>query len=241
MTANSMERLCCPFLTAVSRVRQSGRLDTDADRAHRGQTAHCDRIPSRVSMSNASFCSFLPFVLFGYLPLTMLAQSQDVSGVRTSLRETDPVDVGTVISRGPEAVTVKNDLFTRVFRMNAQTEIRRVDDSQLQIGDQVAVRCHIDDKGTSIADSIEANVEKWEGVITRVLEGAVYMKFNAPVKGSGKVTFDRTTQFDWCGSDDPKRGCTLDDLKVGRHLEAVGFVLGKSELRATSVLSIQTH
>jgi hypothetical protein len=146
-----------------------------------------------------------------------------------------------VISRGPDSVTVKNDLFTRVFRINAQTEIRRVDSSQLQVGDQVDVRCHFDDKGTSIADMIEANVGKWEGVITKVLKDAVYIEFNAPVKGSGKVTFDRTTEFDWCGSDDPKRGCTIDDLKVGRHLETVGFVLGKSELRATSVLNIQSH
>lgn len=116
-----------------------------------------------------------------------------------------------------------------------------MDSSQLQVGDQVAVRCHIDDQGTSIADVIEANVGKWEGVITKVLKDGVYIKFDAPVKGSGKVTFDRTTEFDWCGSDDPERGCTIDDLKVGRHLETVGFVLGKTELRATSVLSIQSH
>ena len=185
-------------------------------------------------MSDALFCSVLTFVWFGYLPLTMLAQSQDVSGVRTSLRATDPVDVGTVISRGPGSVTVKNDLFTRVFRINAQTEIRRVDYSRLQVGDQVTIRCHIDDRGVSMADSIEANVGKWEGIITKVLKDAVYIKFDAPVKGSGKVTFDRMTEFDWCG-------CALDDLKAGRHLETVGFVLGKSELRATSVLSIQNH
>jgi len=192
-------------------------------------------------MSNASFCSTLTFVLFGYLPSTIPAQSQDISGVRTSLRDTDPVDTGTVIARGADSVTVKNDLFTRVFRISAQTEIRRVDSSQLQVGDEVAVRCHIDDKGTSIADSIEANVGKWEGIITKVLKDAVYIKFDAPVRGSGRVAFDRTTEFDWCGGDDPKRGCTLDDLKVGRHLETVGFVLGKSDLRATSVLSIQNH
>jgi hypothetical protein len=180
--------------------------------------------------------------LFG-LPLSILAQSHDTSGVWTRLRDTDPVDVGTVISRGPDSVNVKNDLFTRVFQMNARTEILRVDSSPLQIGDLVAVRCHIDDKGTSIADSIEANVDKWEGVITEVLKDAVYIKFDAPVKGGGKVTFDRKTEFDWCGSGDPKHGygCTIDDLKVGRHLETVGFVLGKSELRATSVLGIRKH
>jgi hypothetical protein len=180
-------------------------------------------------------------VLLGYQPLTTLAQSRSSSGVRTSLRDTDPVDAGTVISRGPDYVTVKNELFTRVFQINAQTEIRRVDSSQLQVGDWVAVHCHIDDKGTSIADMIEANVGKWEGIITTVLKDTVYIKFDAPVKGRGKVTFDRATEFDYCAVDDPKRGCALDDLKVGRHLETVGFVLGKSELRATSVLNIQNH
>ncbi|HEX4275737.1 MAG TPA: DUF5666 domain-containing protein [Bryobacteraceae bacterium] len=192
-------------------------------------------------MSNAPFCLILAFILSGYLPLTALAQSQSSGGVRTSLRDTDPVDVGIVVSRGPDSVTVKNELFTRVFRINAQTEIRRVDSSPLQVGDRVGIRCHTDDKGTSIANMIEANVGKWEGVITRVLKDAVYINFDAPVRGSGQVTLDRATEFDWCGSDAPKRGCTIDDLKVGRHLETVGFVLGKSELRATSVLSIQNR
>jgi hypothetical protein len=177
----------------------------------------------------------LYIVLLGYQPFTTRAQSRNPSGVRTSLRDTDPVDVGTVISRGPDSVTVKNDLFARVFQINARTEIRRVDSSQLQVGDWVAIRCHFDDKGASIADSIEANVGKWEGVITKVLKDAVYIKFDAPVKGSGKVTFAR------CAVDVPARGCTIDDLKVGRHLETVGFVLGKSELRATSVLAIRNH
>src|ERR1700728_4486772 len=106
----------------------------------------------------------LYILLLGYQPLTTLAQSQNPPGVRTSLRDTDPVDEGTVVSRGPDSVTVKNELFTRVFRINAQTEIRRVDSSQLQVGDRVDIRCHNDDKGTSIADMIEANVGKWEGV-----------------------------------------------------------------------------
>src|ERR1700728_207853 len=97
--------------------------------------------------------AFLYIVSLGYEPLTALAPSQEHSGVKTTLNNTDPVDAGTVISRGPDSVTVKNELFTRVFRINAQTEIRRVDSSRLQVGDQVAIRCHIDDKGISIADS----------------------------------------------------------------------------------------
>ena len=184
----------------------------------------------------------LYIVLLGYQPSTTPAQSRDPLGARTSLRDTDPVDVGTVISRGPDSVTVKNELFTRVFRINAQTEISRVDSSQLQVGDQVAIRCHFDDKGTGIADSIEANVDRWEGVITKVLKDRAYIQFAAPVKGSGTVIFDSRTEFGYCASDDPRRACTADDLKVGRFLETTGFVLGKSELRAAiRVLSIQNH
>ena len=174
-------------------------------------------------------------------PFTALAQGQDLSGVRTALKNTDPVDVGTVISRGPDSVTVKNELFTRVFRMNAHTEIRRVDSSRLQVGDLVAIRCHFDDKGIAIADSIEANVDRWEGVITKILKDTVYIKFEAPDKGSGKVIFDSRTEFRYCAGDDLKRACTAEDLKVGRHLDTAGFVLGKSELRATRVLNIQSH
>jgi hypothetical protein len=183
----------------------------------------------------------LCIVLLWYQPLAALAQSQDPSGVRTTLKNTDPVDVGKVISRGPDSVTVKNELFTRVFRISAQTEIRRVDSSQLQIGDLVTIRCHFDDKGTAIADSVEANVDRWEGVIRKVQKDTVYLEFEPPVKGSGKVIFDSGTEFSYCASDDPERACTVDDLKVGRHLDTVGFVLEKSEIRATRVLNIQSH
>jgi len=181
----------------------------------------------------------LCIVLLWYQPLR--AQSQDPSGVRTTLKNTDPVDAGRVISRGPDSVTVKNELFTRVFPINAQTEIFRVDSSQLQVGDDAGIRCHFDDKGIAIADSIAANVDRWGGVITKVLKDTVYVKFYAPVKGSGKVIFDSSTEFVYCAGDDLKRACTFDDLKLGRFLETVGFVVGKSELRATRVLNIKSH
>jgi hypothetical protein len=183
-------------------------------------------------MRFGSFCSILAFVSLG--------QSQDRSTVRTTLTDTDPVDVGSVISVGPASVTVRNELFTRVFVFNAQTEIRRVYSSQIQIGDQVAVRCHSDDRVTAIADSIEANVDRWEGVITKFLKDTAYIKFDKPVKGTARVVFDGGTEFSYC-VDERNRDCSLDDLKIGRHLETVGFVTGKNELRATRVLGIQNH
>jgi Domain of unknown function (DUF5666) len=183
----------------------------------------------------------LGIVVLWYQPLRILAQSQYPSNVRTSLKNTDPVDAGSVISRGPDSVTVKNELFTRIFRINAQTEIRRVDSSQLQVGDMVAIRCHLDDKGIAIADSIEANVDHWEGVITKVFRDTVYIKFETAAKGNARVIFDSTTEFGYCAGDDPKRACAFDDLKVGRFLDTVGFVLRKNELRAMRVLVIQSH
>jgi hypothetical protein len=186
----------------------------------------------------------LPFiVLLGFQPLpTLIAQRQDHrSSVETELKDTDAVDVGEVISRGPDSVTVKNDRFTRVFRINGQTIIRRVDSTPLQVGDMVDVRCHVDGSGTAIADLIEANIAHWEGVITKVAEYTVYIRFDSPVEGSSKVIFDRNTEFRYCAGDDLKRACTLADLKVGRHLDTIGFILKPSELRATRVLGIQDH
>lgn len=185
-------------------------------------------------MLSIMFCA--RFALAFLYIVTALAQ-----GVKTRLSDTDPVDVGRVVSSGPDSVTVKNELFTRVFRIDSRTEIRRVDSSALQAGDLVAVRCHFDGQGGAVADSIEANIGRWEGFITKVVKDSVYIKFDPPVQGSARVAFDGTTEWGYCAGDDPERDCTVDDLKVGRHLETVGFVVGKDEMRATRVLGIQKH
>jgi hypothetical protein len=186
----------------------------------------------------------LIFVGLLHQPVTpLIAQTKGQSSrIETTLKETDPVDVGDVIALGSDSVTVKNDLFTRVFRINGQTSIRRVDSTPLQIGDNVGIRCHFDNTGAAIADSIEANVGHWGGVITKVLKDTAYIKFDAPVKGSAKVIFDTKTEFGYCvRNNDVKRDCTVADLKVGRHLETIGFVLARNELRATRVLGIEDH
>ncbi len=212
---------------------RSGRA---AIRSRRSDSA-CS-VPCGIGMHCTRFAvSVLYIVLLGFQPLTALGQKQAHPHVKTTLTDRDPVDVGTVISSGLDSVTVRNELFTRVFRINGQTEIRRVDSSLLQIGDRVAVRCHFDDKGAAVADSVEANVDRWEGKITKVLKDAVYIKFDAPVKGNTRIVFDTRTEWGYCAGDDPERDCTVDELKLGRHLETVGFVLGKSELRATRVLT----
>jgi len=187
--------------------------------------------------------AFLFIVLLWFKPLAALTvQPQDQpSGVETTLKDTDAVDVGKVISRGPDFVTVKDERFTRIFRINRQTIIRRVDSTRLQIGDVVTVRSHVDATGTAAADSIEANIGHWEGVITKVVGDAVYIKFDAPVKGRAKVIFDNNTDLHYCAGDDLTRACTLADLRISRHLDTIGFILTPSQLRATRVLGIQDH
>ena len=86
---------------------------------------------------------------------------------------------------------------------------------------------------------MDANVDHWEGVITRVLKDEVYLKFDRPIKGTGKVIFDASTDFSSCAFEDLKRDCTRNDLKVGHSLDIIGLVLGERELRATKVLGIQ--
>jgi hypothetical protein len=87
---------------------------------------------------------------------------------------------------------------------------------------------------------VEANVEHWEGVITHVSQNHVVITFDAPAKGTGTVTFDAKTEFGDCAGDDVK-DCTRDDLRVGRHLDTIGLLTSKRELRATKVLGIQAR
>ena len=75
----------------------------------------------------------------------------------------------------------------------------------------------------------------------KVLKDTVYIKFDAPVQGSAKVIFDRNTEFRYCDGEDLKRTCMPADLKLGHHLDTIGFLLARSELRATRVLGIQEH
>jgi hypothetical protein len=175
-------------------------------------------------------------VLLGYQPVT--AQSKDPSTVK------DPPVIGRVLSRGAGSVSVKTEQRTRVFQINSQTEIWRggtVDISELRAGDEVAVRYHSDNRGSLIAYYIEANVDHWEGVITKVEKNIVYIRFDPPVKRSGKVIFDDRTEFRNSVSTRPGATATLEDLKVGQHLDTIGLILGKRELRATNVLGIQDH
>jgi hypothetical protein len=141
----------------------------------------------------------LCLVLIGYPLLAALAQDQNPS-----------IAAGMLISRANDSVTVKTGEGEKTFRIDKQTDIWRggtVDSAELKAGDDVSIRYHSDGSGNLTADSIEANVGHWEGVITKVVKDTVYIKFDRPVKGTGKVIFDSRTEFHYCAGDDLKRDC----------------------------------
>lgn len=151
---------------------------------------------------------------------------------------------GRLIAVTKDTVSVKNDKGICVLHIDADTTIWRGetfhDTSALKLGDEIAAGARVVyPSGELMAENVDANVDRWEGVITKVLKDTVYIKFDAPVNETVKVIFDGRTEFRYCVFDDDfKHHCTVDDLKVGRHLDTVGLVLGKTELRATSVLNI---
>lgn len=156
------------------------------------------------------------------------------------------VCVGRLIAIAKDTLSVKNDQGACVVHINTATTIWRGeifhDTGALKLGDDIAAKATVDyPSGELTAEYVDANVGHWEGVITKVLKDTIYLKFDKPVKGTGKVIFDAGTDFRSCAFEDLKRDCTPDDLKVGHSLEIIGFLLGERELRATKVLGIQNR
>ncbi|HWE49926.1 MAG TPA: hypothetical protein VG273_09065 [Bryobacteraceae bacterium] len=156
------------------------------------------------------------------------------------------VCAGRLVAIGKDTLSVKNDQGTCVLHIDAGTTIWRGevlhDTSRLKIGDDIGARATVEYPGDELkAKDVSANVGHWEGVISKVVNKTVYLKFDKPVQGTGKVIFDAATDFRSCAFEDLKRDCTRDDLKAGHSLEVIGLVLGKRELRATKVLGIQNR
>jgi hypothetical protein len=194
-----------------------------------------------------------------YLRCTRSAGGRVMASLIVAAEKDDSVDmvphhvveiracVGTLIAVAKETVSLKNDNGICVLHIDRDTTFWRGqtfhDASALKLGDEIGARARVDyPSGKLIAEDVEANVDRWEGVITKVLKDTVFMKFDAPVHETVKVIFDRKTQFRNCVFDnDLKHLCTVGDLKAGRHLETIGLVLGKTELRATNVLTISKN
>ncbi len=154
---------------------------------------------------------------------------------------------GLLVSRGADSVVISTAQGKKTFRVGKQTSFccgKILNLGALKAGDSLDIQWHRNEQGGLVADRIEANIDRWEGVITRVIKDkdnayTVYIRFDPPVNDIDKIVFDKNAQFKDCVLDnDLKRTCTPDSLRVGRHLETIGYTLSAKEMRALKVLTI---
>ena len=146
--------------------------------------------------------------------------------------------VGTLIAIRDGSISIKNDNGTFVFHVNSDTRIWRGGSAslhQLRLGDDVAVRYRAAaEGGEAIATDIEANVDKWEGTITKVRPHSVQVDVDnghdSPV-WRATIFIDGQTIFD---------AGTPKDLQAGRFLEVIGLDMKHRRMRATRILSLDT-
>jgi hypothetical protein len=141
---------------------------------------------------------------------------------------------GKVVAVHAASVSIATDEGVRTVQVSAETKIWRghyLDMHQLKIGDYASVRYRVD--GTPIAESIDANVDRWRGIITRVAGNRIEIAISSDEQGptgTATITFDTSTAF--------AHG-SRKDLLVGQHIELIGLVLKKNRMLATRVLGFE--
>jgi hypothetical protein len=144
---------------------------------------------------------------------------------------------GKLVAATDRSITVRNDQGARTFLITSETRIWRgdyVDVRQLRPGDDLAIRFRPANRGSEgTAVDIEANVDRWDGTITKVSGDLVQVELTdedgKPLGKRVKVTFWSKTTF-------LVDGVSQRDLKSGAHLEVIGLVTSKSEMRAWRVI-----
>jgi hypothetical protein len=133
--------------------------------------------------------------------------------------------VGRLTAVHDHTITVRNDRGARTFLITAETKIWRgdyVDLGQLRVGDDLGIRFRVPEgAGEAVAVDIDANIDRWNGTITKVSGNVVEIELkdeDGNLLGmKGTVTFwDKTTFL--------VDGASRSDLKVGAYLEVIGLV-----------------
>ncbi len=142
---------------------------------------------------------------------------------------------GVLVAVGDGSVSVTDDGHVRRFVVNKETEIWRgqgVGMRQLRLGDRLDIAYRILGSGETVATQIWANIDRWDGKVTRITGNSVEVarigEHGEPL-GMAIVMFDGRTLFNQ-GSQ--------QDLRVGREIEVLGLVLNKHRIQATRVLHI---
>src|SRR5579863_8912104 len=131
---------------------------------------------------------------------------------------------GKLIAMSDRSITVRNDQGTRIFLITPGTKIWRgdyVDVHQLRPGDDLSVRFRVAGRtGEATAVDIDANLDRWDGNITKVSGDRIEIEFTDkdgnPVGAKGTVTLWNRTAF--------LVDAARNDLQPGAFLEVIGLV-----------------
>jgi hypothetical protein len=152
--------------------------------------------------------------------------------------QNDRIDAteGKLVTTHDGSITVRNDQGTRTFLITAATKIWRgdyVDVHQLSPGDDLGVRFRISDRtGQATAVDIDANLDRWDGNITKVSGNRIEVEFTdkdgKPFGMKATVIFWNRTTF--------LVDASRSDLRPGAYLSVIGLVERPDTMRAWRVI-----
>ena len=173
--------------------------------------------------------------------LLMLAFLTCAANSAPAQRVGDRIDAteGKLVAVHERSITVRNDQGTRTFRISADTKIWRgdfVDLHQLRPGDDLGVRFRASDRGgEATAVDIDANLDRWDGDITKVSGDRVQFEFtdkdgNPHGMKATVVFWDRTAFL---------VDASRSDLRPGAYLSVTGLVESRDVMRAWQVIGFR--
>jgi hypothetical protein len=155
-----------------------------------------------------------------------------------SQRTQDRIDAteGKLAALRDGSIRVRNDQGTRTFLITPSTKIWRGDYvavRQLRLGDDLSIRFSVSDRtGEAIAVDIDANVDRWDGNITKASGDRVEIEFTDkdgnPRGAKGTVILWSRTTF--------LVDAARSDLRPGAFLEVIGLVESPDTMRAWRVI-----
>lgn len=146
---------------------------------------------------------------------------------------------GKLVAMRDRSITIRNDQGTRTFLITADTKIWRgdyVDIHQLRPGDDLSVRFRVSaHAGEATAVDIDANLDRWDGNITKISGDRVEIAFTDkdgnPLDMEATVIFWKKTAF--------LVDASRSDLRPGAYLSVIGLVQSPDTMRAWRVIGFR--
>jgi hypothetical protein len=132
---------------------------------------------------------------------------------------------GKLIAVHDHSIIVRNQQGTKTFLITAETHIWRgdyVDVHHLQPGDDLSIRSRVSSgRGESTAVDIDANIDRWNGTITKVSGDRVEIDLQSE---DGQFLGRKATVIFWNKTIFLVDNVSTRDLRVGAYLEVIGLV-----------------